>query len=96
MDIVVAYDIADTAGSGARRLREVADVCAAYGQRIQFSVFECRVSPASLEQLKTRLLDVIDTRVDSVIIYRFPADIDGHRSVLGRGRTRDPGAPWIL
>ena len=45
MDILVAYDIADTEGSGALRLRRIADVCEKYGERVQLSVFECRVSP---------------------------------------------------
>jgi CRISPR-associated protein Cas2 len=96
VDILVAYDIADTAGSGARRLREVADVCSAYGQRVHLSIFECRVSPAALEQLKNRLLEAIDPRVDSVLIYRFPSQIDRQRTILGRGPNRGLGAPWIL
>ena len=43
MDILVTYDIADTEGVGASRLKCIAQVCEKYGQRVQFSVFECRL-----------------------------------------------------
>ena len=46
MDILVTYDIADTEGGGASRLKRIAEVCGKYGQRVQLSVFECRLSPA--------------------------------------------------
>ena len=42
MDILIAYDIADTDGEGANRLRRIAQVCEKCGQRVQSSVFECR------------------------------------------------------
>ena len=45
MDVLISYDIADTEGEGAKRLRKVAQVCEKYGVRVQLSVFECRLSP---------------------------------------------------
>ena len=42
MDVLVTYDIAETdTRKGATRLRRVAQVCEKYGERVQFSVFEC-------------------------------------------------------
>ncbi|MCY0879564.1 MAG: CRISPR-associated endonuclease Cas2 [Firmicutes bacterium] len=75
MDIVVAYDVkADTVG-GQRRLRKVAQQCLNYGQRVQYSVFECRVDEVALYKLKTALQEIIDAREDSVRIYRVnPSD----------------------
>ena len=40
MDVLVTYDIADTDGKGASRLRRIAKVCEKYGERVQLSVFE--------------------------------------------------------
>ena len=40
MDVLVTYDIADTEGTGALRLRRVAQVCEKYGQRVQQFVRE--------------------------------------------------------
>lgn len=96
MDVLVAYDIADTAGDGARRLRRIADVCLTYGQRVQFSVFECRVSPTRLQRLIGQLQDVIDPSLDSVMIYRFPGEIAKCRQRLGTKAIRELDEPWIL
>ena len=45
MDFLISYDIDDTEGKGAKRLKKVAQVCEKYGVRVQLSVFECRLSP---------------------------------------------------
>ena len=68
MDVLVTYDIADTEGAGASRLRRVAQVCEKYGQRVQMSVFECRLSPVRLTRMIGEVQDVIDARQDSVIV----------------------------
>ena len=67
MDVLVTYDIADTETTGASRLRRIADVCEKYGQRVQFSVFECRLSKARLARLVGEMEDIIDRERDSVI-----------------------------
>lgn len=43
MLILVTYDVSTETREGRRRLRRVAKVCLNYGQRVQKSVFECRV-----------------------------------------------------
>lgn len=96
MDIIVAYDIADTEGQGARRLRNVASVCERYGERVQFSVFECRVSPERFSRLVGELQDAIDPQLDSVVIYRFAGQIQATRTTLGCRRSHELGEPWLL
>jgi CRISPR-associated protein Cas2 len=96
VDVLIAYDIADTAGDGARRLRRIAEVCLTYGQRVQLSAFECRVSPTRLQRLIGELQDVIDPALDSVMIYRFPGAIAGCRQRLGTQAIRELDEPWIL
>lgn len=72
MDILVSYDVNDTESrEGARRLRRVATVCKDFGQRVQFSVFECRVNQAQLEALRARLQEIIDPQADSLRIYKL-------------------------
>ena len=41
--------------------------CEKYGQRVQLSVFECRLSPARLARLIGEIEDIIDCQRDSVI-----------------------------
>ena len=52
MMILVSYDVRTEAAAGRRRLRRVARVCLNYGQRVQKSVFECRVNQAQYEALE--------------------------------------------
>ena len=96
MDILVTYDIADTGGVGASRLKRIADVCEKYGQRVQLSVFECRLSPARLARMIGEIEDVIDRQLDSVIVYRFPGRIEDATSRLGRRQDHELGDPWVL
>ena len=97
MDVLVSYDIADTDGPGAVRLRRVAGVCEKYGQRVQFSVFECRLSPTRLARMIGEIEDVIDRQRDSVIVYRFPGGIEDATLRLGRSQElRRLGQPWVL
>lgn len=96
MDVLVAYDIADTEGAGRRRLQRVAQVCGTYGTRIQLSVFECRVSPERLARMIGELQDAMDRERDSVVIYRFSGEMRGARTLLGRERPREVDEPWIV
>ena len=96
MDTLISYDIADTDGAGAVRLRRVAEVCEKYGQRVQFSVFECRLPATRLARMIGELEDVIDHELDSVIVYRFAGKIDDATLRLGRSHGRKLGQPWVL
>ena len=96
MDILVAYDIADTEGVGASRLRRIAQVCEKYGQRVQFSVFEFRLSPARMARMLGEIQDVIDRDHDSVLVYRFPGRLEDVRVRYGRSEVHELGHPWVL
>ncbi len=96
MDVLVTYDIADTETVGATRLRRVAQICEKYGQRVQFSVFECRLSPERLARLVGEVQDVIDSHHDSVIVYRFPGRLQDAKLRFGRSQDHELGQPWVL
>ena len=55
MLIIVCYDVNTETREGRRRLRRVAKVCEGVGQRVQKSVFECRVDRKQYEDLERRL-----------------------------------------
>lgn len=71
MNVLVTYDVNTETKAGRRRLRQVAVICKDYGQRVQYSVFECQVTEAQLEALRARLLKTIDEQQDSLRIYRL-------------------------
>jgi CRISPR-associated protein Cas2 len=92
MLVVVSYDVDTTDAAGRRRLRRIAKTCQNYGQRVQFSVFECEVAPADWVTLRSRLLEQINEAKDSLRFYflgangkrriehagsRKPIDLDG-------------------
>jgi CRISPR-associated protein Cas2 len=96
MDVLVTYDIADTERTGAGRLKRIAAVCGKYGQRVQLSVFECRLSAARLARLIGEVEDIIDRQRDSVIVYRFPGRIADATLRIGRRQNHELGQPWVL
>ena len=68
---IVCYDVNTETRAGRRRLRRVAKVCESVGQRVQKSVFECKVSLMQLEDLERRLLAEIDVSTDCLRLYRL-------------------------
>jgi CRISPR-associated protein Cas2 len=72
--VLVSYDVQTSSPAGARRLRRVAKVCKDYGQRVQFSVFECEIDPAQWTIMRDRLLHEIDRDRDSLRFYFLGAN----------------------
>jgi len=75
MLVLVTYDVATVEKAGARRLRRVAQACKDYGQRVQNSVFECRIEPQHWVVLRDRLLREIDRSQDSLRFYFLDRDV---------------------
>jgi CRISPR-associated protein Cas2 len=69
MLILVSYDINTIDIGGQKRLRDVAKMCLDYGQRVQFSVFECEVDPTQWIFLKDKLLNIVNLKKDSIRFY---------------------------
>lgn len=96
MEILVAYDIATDTPAGRRRLRNVASVCEAHGQRVQKSVFECILNEAQLELLVHRLRREIAADEDSLRIYRLVEPRERHMRVLGVTLLHDLRDPLVV
>lgn len=69
MMVLVSYDVETKDSGGRRRLRQTAKACLDFGQRVQYSVFECEVDPAQWTQLKHRLVEIINSEKDSLRFY---------------------------
>ena len=97
MDIVVVYDIAGTnEPEGAARLRQLSDICASWGQRVQCSVFECRVTQVGFVALQDAIKTTINPKLDSVLIYRMTGDLRDNKTSLGVQTDHTLGDPWVL
>lgn len=95
-DYLVTYDVETVTREGRRRLRRVARACQDYGQRVQLSVFECRLDDTLFETFLDRIAREVDGQHDSLRVYRLPADRAQAVRVLGRDIWRDPEEPLVL
>ncbi|GAB4286630.1 MAG: CRISPR-associated endonuclease Cas2 [Coriobacteriia bacterium] len=96
MNILVTYDVNTEDKEGRRRLRHVAKACEGCGQRVQLSVFECRLNDTGLQRLICRLIDIMDRDVDSLRIYRLAEPRERSVWVFGRDTYFDPEGPLVL
>jgi CRISPR-associated protein Cas2 len=96
MLVLITYDVSTEDTAGKRRLRHVAKLCQSFGQRVQFSVFECVVDPAQFVGLKARLVDEIDPKVDSLRFYFLGANWRNRVEHVGAKASYDPEGPLIL
>lgn len=96
MEVLVTYDVATDSAAGRRRLRRVARVCEAYGQRVQKSVFECIVNAVQLEQLLHALRAEMDLEEDSLRVYRLREPREQFMTIIGRVPAFDLHDPLVL
>jgi len=82
--ILVSYDVV----SDSRR-RKVMKTMEGFGQRVQYSVFECQLTPAQITEMQRKLKKLVG-KEDSVRFYAISADDVKRIAVLGSGDvTRD-------
>jgi CRISPR-associated protein Cas2 len=96
MMVLISYDVRTDVGDGARRLRRIARACKDYGQRVQFSVFECEVDPAQWVKLKARLMGEMDEKVDSLRFYYLGANWKRRVEHAGAKPVLDLDGPLVF
>jgi CRISPR-associated protein Cas2 len=82
---IVAYDIA-----APRRWRKVFRIMEGYGEWVQLSVFQCRLTRRRQIELKLALADVINHAEDHVII------VDVGPAAANRPRVESLGKPFSV
>jgi len=83
---LVCYDIAD-----AKRLRKVHKVTEDRGKRLQYSVYECTLTPLLLAEFKADLLDLIKASEDQVLFIRLgPRNPTTYEKIESLGRSYEP------
>ncbi len=96
MMVLITYDVSTESPGGQRRLRRVARACKDYGQRVQFSVFECEVDPARWVQLRARLIKEIDESTDSLRFYFLGANWKRRVEHVGAKPALDLDGPLVF
>ena len=96
MLVLVSYDVATAVPGGQRRLHRVAKACLNYGQRVQYSVFECIVDPAQWAILRQKLIDEIDPKEDSLRFYFLGSNWKHRVEHVGAKKSVDQDGPLIV
>lgn len=95
MLVLVSYDVSMNE-NGQKRLRRVAKACKDYGQRVQYSVFECNIDPAQWTRLRQRLIDEIDPETDSLRFYFLGSNWKRRIEHIGAKKAIDMEGPLIV
>lgn len=69
MLVLITYDVDTISETGQKRLRKVAKLCQDYGQRVQNSVFEYRLSEAQFVVLRNKLENIMNHDLDNIRFY---------------------------
>ena len=96
MMVLVSYDVSTMDRAGQRRLRRVSKACQNYGQRVQYSVFECIVDPAQWAKLRQKLINEIDTNEDSLRFYFLGANWKKRIEHVGAKEALDQEGPLVV
>ena len=82
MFVVIAYDIVCD-----RRRQRLAKLLSGYGERVNFSVFECDLKPRQFDRLQQRIAKSINPDEDRVRFYELCLDCLKRVQVQGRTST---------
>lgn len=79
---LVCYDIRDD-----KRLRKVHRALRDFGDHLQYSIFECQLTPLDLARCRQTLSEIIHHRDDQVLFVDLgPADGRGERVITALGQ----------
>ena len=79
---IIAYDIADD-----KRLRKVFQTMRAWGDWLQFSIFECQLTPTDLARVRAELGSIIHHKEDQILFVCLgPSEGRGDRVISALGK----------
>lgn len=82
---IVSYDIPDTG-----RRTKLARMLKDFGDRVQYSVFECILDSDLLKKMVGKIHKIISQEDDSVRVYAVCANCEGTMKIIGLGKmTKD-------
>lgn len=88
---VVAYDVSED-----RRRARLAALLQKHGDRVQFSVFVCRLDDAELTGLLDAGRTIIDVRTDLIYVFRQCADCWAAIGSVGQAHPPQPTLYWAV
>ena len=83
MFIIVCYDVPDD-----RRRNSLAHILEGYGYRVQWSVFECELTPVQFKELREKVTRVVKGDEDGVRYYFLCQDCLSKITIDGLGEVK--------
>lgn len=96
MMVLITYDVDTISETGEKRLRKVAKLCRDYGQRVQNSVFECRLTESQFVILKNKISAIIDNELDNVRFYLLGNNWNRRIDIIGKNKSVDLDEELII
>ena len=88
---LVSYDIPDD-----RRRTKLAKTLKDFGDRVQYSVFECILDQELLDKMTARIQAIIVAAEDSVRVYSLCAGCEKAIAIIGKGEVTREEEVYIL
>lgn len=88
---IVSYDITDT-----RRRTKLAKTLEDFGDRVQYSVFECILDGNLLNKMVARIKRIVLEKDDSVRVYSICANCERVIKVIGQGKVSKSEDVYIV
>lgn len=90
MLVLITYDVSTSDSAGKRRLQKIARLCMNHGQRVQNSVFECKLDASELVTLRADLRSAMNEETDSLRIYNLGKQYHNRIEHIGAKETYLP------
>lgn len=91
MFYVVSYDIPDD-----QRRAKIANILEDFGDRVQYSVFECMLDQPLLEKMIGRLEKMVKVDEDSLRVYPLCGNCERVIRLIGKGEVTKAKKYYIL
>ena len=88
---VVSYDIPDT-----KRRTKLAKTLEDFGDRVQYSVFECILDGNLLNKMVARIHKIVSEEEDNVRIYTLCASCEKVIKIVGQGKLTKNERVYIV
>ncbi|ODS30205.1 MAG: hypothetical protein SCARUB_04686 [Candidatus Scalindua rubra] len=88
---IVSYDITDTS-----RRTKISNILKDFGERVQYSVFECLMDSKLRGKMVERLKSIIKAEEDSIRIYTLCVGCEKNIEVIGQGELTKEDKYYIL
>jgi len=87
---IIAYDITKD-----KNRNKIATILSDYGQRVQYSIFECDISNEQLKHLIRRINKHIDAETDSLYIYFACSACTAKLQIMGKDKRFEYPACFV-